>query len=302
MSKILITGGNGFIGHELIKKLVKIGHEITSLDILVPEKRNKQIRYYSGSILNRYDLDAAMKNCDIVFHLAAMVGVALTEKKRLECLEINIQGTKAVLDAVVRQKVKKIIFSSSSEVYGDQDIIPTNESADLKPKSNYGITKLVGEEYVKAYSKFYKFDFNIIRFFSLYGGTQRPDFVIPIFKNIIKNNKTINIYGKGNQIRSYCYIDDAIDGVIKVLQKGKKKHTYNIGNNNEPISVEELANKMINISQKNIKIKKIPFEKSDRSKNREIYKRQPDISKLKKDTNFLPKINLDKGIKKLFQK
>ena len=128
MSKILITGGNGFIGHELIKKLTKIGHEIVSLDILPPKKINKKIIYHSGSILNRYDLDAAMKDCDVVFHFAAMVGVALTEKKRLECLEINIQGTKTVLEAVVRQKVKKIIFSSSSEVYGDQEIIPINET------------------------------------------------------------------------------------------------------------------------------------------------------------------------------
>jgi UDP-glucose 4-epimerase len=302
MSKILITGGNGFIGHELIKKLTKIGHEIVSLDILPPKKINKKIIYHSGSILNRYDLDAAMKDCDVVFHFAAMVGVALTEKKRLECLEINIQGTKTVLEAVVRQKVKKIIFSSSSEVYGDQEIIPINENADLKPKSNYGITKLVGEEYIKAFSKFYKFSFNIVRFFNLYGGTQRNDFVIPIFKNIIQNNKTINIYGEGNQIRSYCHINDAVSGIVKVLEKGKKQQTYNIGNNNEPISVKELANKMINISQKNIKIKKIPFEKSDRSKKREIYKRQPDISKLKKDTNYLPKINLEKGIRKLLQK
>ena len=302
MSKILITGGNGFIGQELARKLSNIGHDIVSFDITKPNKINKNYKNFAGSILNPYDLDSAMKNCDVIFHLAAMVGVSLTEMKRLECLEVNINGTKMVLDAAVRQKVKKVIFSSSSEVYGDQEVVPTNEKADLKPKSNYGITKIVGEEYLKSYSKFYKFNFNIIRFFSLYGGAQRDDFVISKFKKAIEKREKLKIYGEGNQIRSFCHINDAIDGIIKVLQKGKKNQIYNVGNSNEPITMIELAKKMIKFSKKNIKIKKISFTESDRKKDREIFKRQPDISKVKKDTGYTAKINLDKGIKKLFKK
>lgn len=301
MSKIFVTGSNGFIGSELVSDLSKKGHQVVSFDIF-HDKKNKKIQQFNGSILNPYDLDVAMRNCDIVIHLAAMVGVELTEKKRLECLEINIQGTKFVLDAVVKQKIKKVYFSSSSEVYGDQEIIPIKEEAQLKPKSNYGISKMVGEEYLKAYSSFYGFNFNIFRFFNLYGGKQRADFVIPKFNLAITKNEKIKIYGNGEQIRSYCNIKDAIAGINKVMIKGKKNSIYNIGNNSEPISVINLAKKMIKISKKNIKIEKIPFEKSDRSSSREIYRRQPSIDKIKKDTGYNPKISIDVGLKELIRK
>ena len=109
---------------------------------------------------------------------------------------------------------------------------------------------MVGEEYLKAYSNFYGFDYNIFRFFNLYGGNQRPEFVIPKFKKAIDNNEKIKIYGDGKQIRSYCNILDAIDGINRIIENGKKNTTYNIGNNNDPISVIDLANKMVNLSKK----------------------------------------------------
>lgn len=301
MKTILITGGEGFIGKRLSESLSKENYKIISFDLFHSSK-NKKIKQFNGSILNPYDLDRAMKKCDYVIHLAAMVGVELTEKKRLECLEINIEGVKAVLDSAIKQKVKKVFFSSSSEVYGDQEIFPIKENAELKPKSNYGITKLVGEEYLKAYSYNYGIQYNIFRFFNLYGESQRSDFVISKFKEQIKNNKPIEIYGSGNQIRSYCYISDAIDGIKKIIKKGKKNCVYNIGNNNEPISVIDLAKKMIKISKKKIKIKKITFDKSDRTLDREIFKRQPDISRISSELKYFPRVTLDIGLKKVLSK
>ena len=304
MKKILLTGANGFLGCKVAESLAKKNFQVICFDIASDKiKSNKNLKVYIGSILNRYDLDNAIKSCNVVIHLAAMVGVELTEKKRLECLEVNINGTKNVLEAAVKKKVNKFLFSSSSEVYGDQDKIPIKEDANLIPKSNYGITKLVSEEYVKSYSKFYNFDYNIFRFFNLYGENQRKEFVIPKFINQIKKNKPINIYGKGNQIRSYCHIDDAVEAIINVMRKGKPNETYNIGNNNNPISVKDLANKIVKISGKNFfNIKHISFDKSDRLEKREIFKRQPDISKIKKDTNYKPLVNLNSGIKKFFKK
>ena len=302
MSKILITGGQGFLGKRTAEILSGMGHEVICFDI-APIKKNddKNLSYKKalGSILNPYDIDRAMKGCEIVIHFAALVGVRITEKKSLDCLHINIQGTSNVLDAAVKNKVKKIIFSSSSEVYGEQNKFPIFENANLTPKSNYGISKIVGEEYVKAYNKLYDIKFNICRFFNLYGPGQKEDFVIPKFAGLIKKNETIKVYGDGKQIRSYCYIDDAVNAIISILEKGKDNTTYNVGNDLEPISVIDLANKMVEISKKKIKIEKIPFEQSDRGSDREIYRREPSVTKLKEETSYIPKVKLESGIKEM---
>ena len=166
-------------------------------------------------------------------------------------------------------------------------------------KSNYGISKIAGEEYVKAYSQLYDLKFNICRFFNLYGLGQKEDFVIPKFASAIKTGKPIKVYGDGKQIRSYCHVNDASNGIVNILQKGQDNSVYNVGNDTEPISVLDLAQKMVNISKKNIKIEKVPFEQSDRESHREIFRRQPDIEKLKKQTKYIPKIKLDMGIKEI---
>ena len=302
MSKILITGGDGFVGKKTAKILSQNGYDVICFDILPPnekERENLPYKKFWGSILNPYDIDKAIDGCETVIHLAALVGVKSTEQRRLECLHINIRGTTNVLDAAVKHKIKKIIFSSSSEVYGDQEKFPTSENASLKPKSNYGISKIAAEEYVMAYQKFYNLKFNICRFFNIYGSGQKEEFVIPKFAKLIKSNEAIKVYGDGKQIRSYCHVDDAVDGIAQVLKSGKDNTVYNIGNDNEPISVFDLATKMVKISKKQVKIEKVPFEKSDRTSNREIYRRQPNIEKLKKDTNYIPKIKLDSGIEEV---
>jgi len=302
MSKILITGGDGFVGKKTAKILSQNGYDVICFDILPSnekERENLPYKKFWGSILNPYDIDKAIDGCETVIHLAALVGVKSTEQRRLECLHINIRGTTNVLDAAVKHKIKKIIFSSSSEVYGDQEKFPTSENASLKPKSNYGISKIAAEEYVMAYQKFYNLKFNICRFFNIYGSGQKEEFVIPKFAKLIKSNEAIKVYGDGKQIRSYCHVDDAVDGIAQVLKSGKDNTVYNIGNDNEPISVFDLATKMVKISKKQVKIEKVPFEKSDRTSNREIYRRQPNIEKLKKDTNYIPKIKLDSGIEEV---
>ena len=297
MKKILITGGNGLIGKKLCLSLAKKNFDVTSFDISEKDFDEKTIiKKYHGSILNPFDLDRAIKNADLVIHLAAMVGVYLTEKKPLECLEINIRGTKNVLDAAIKRNVKKIIFSSSSEIYGDQEKIPINERASLKPKSIYGVSKIVSEEYIKSYNKIYGLEFNICRFFNVIGPSQRDDFVTSKFASSIKSNKSLTINGDGAQLRAYCHVDDAAEGIMKIINKGKKNEIYNVGNPNNLISVKDLALKMINISKKKIKVKHISFNKSDRSEGREIFRRQPNISKLIKHTGFKPVINLSKAL------
>lgn len=300
--KILLIGSSGLIGSALTEKLDKKKFKLICYDIKKP-KNVSNIFFIKGSVEDLKELYKKTKSIkiDIVIHLAAFLGVNSTEKDKLKCLDINILGTKNVLDFCLKRKVKKIIFSSSSEVYGEGGRNFLKEDSFLKPKSVYGVTKVVNEEYIKAYCKKTKLNYNICRFFNIYGTKQRNDFVIPNFINKIKKNQAIKIYGKGNQIRSFCYVDDAVGALLKLIfNKNKNKNTtYNIGNNKEPIKMINLAKLIFRLTNKKINIKKIDFLKSDRSSKREIYQRKPDISKAIKEINYMPKIKLVDGIRKI---
>lgn len=298
--KILVTGGSGFIGSNLILMLLDLGYRVNCLDLKRPIKlKSKNLKFFKGTIFNEKIILKAMNKCNVVIHLAATLGVKNTDKNIIRCLDTNMNGTRKILDVAVKKKINKFIFSSSSEVYGEQKKFPIGEDAELKNKSIYAISKIAAEKYVIGYSQSYGLNFNIIRFFNVYGKGQKKNFVMPKFANSIKLARVLKVYGDGSQIRSFCNVVDAAQGVIKILQKGKKNQIYNVGNNNEPISIFNLAKKFVRISNKNIKVNKISYKKSDRKKSREIFKRYPNLNKIVKDTGYWPKINLNNGIKKL---
>ena len=297
---ILVIGNSGLIGNALVQKLIKKQIRLICYDISKP-KYSSEILFIKGSIEDLKILSKKTKNIkiDVVVHLAAFLGVKNTEKNKLECLNTNILGTINVLDFCVKKKVKKIIFSSSSEVYGEGGKNFLREDFFLKPKSIYGITKVVNEEYIKAYCSKFKLNFNICRFFNIYGPNQRDEFVIPNFINKIKKNQIIEIYGSGNQVRCFCYVDDAVDILIKLIFSKIKNKTFNIGNNNEPTKIIDLAKLIYKLTQKKIRLKKVDFIDSDRSSAREIYVRKPNISKAIKELNYSPKTKLIDGIRKI---
>ena len=300
--KILVTGANGFIGKELVNQLSAKKYKIVCFDLNFDEtfKKNKNVEIFKGTILNKYKLFKAMKSCSHVIHLAAALGVQYTEKNRLECFKINIEGTKNVLDACIKRNIKKIIFSSSSEVYGNQNKKIFDENTDLQVLSNYGVSKIVGEEYLRAYYEKYKLKYNIVRFFNVYGSNQKDNFVMTKFIKSIIKNKDLYIYGSGNQMRSFCYVSDAVKGIILVLNKGKFNKLYNIGNDKEPIKVYELAKKCISYLKSSSKIIKIDYKFSDRKQSREVIKRIPGLKRIKKELNYKPSVMLNEGIKKIY--
>lgn len=305
MSRVLVTGGSGFIGSAMVKLLLEKNYEVRAFDLPDQINRNpppKEAEIYKGSILDVNDLMNAMRDCEYVVHLAARLGVKKTEKHRLSTLTINVQGMVNVLEACIKDNVKKIIFSSSSEVYGDQEKQPISEKNPVNPKSVYGATKLIGEEYLKAYKQRYDLDYSIVRYFNVYGPGQVAEFVMPRFIRAVMNDKSPNIYGKGEQIRSFCYVDDAVKGTFLALENNlANSEICNIGNSNEPISMKELAEKIIKISKKNIEPTFIPLSDSDRTKKREIQNRIPDISKAKKILGYLPEISLENGVKNVLE-
>jgi UDP-glucose 4-epimerase len=296
--RILVTGGIGLIGEEVVKQLLALGHQVNILDMW--DVSIEGANNFKGSVLDKFAILKAMDECDYVIHLAAVLGVENSTKRPLECLDVNIKGTRNVLECCVMKNIKKILFSSSSEVYGEPNKVPIEESGTLQPKSEYGVSKVVGEEYVKAFSKEFGLNYGIVRFFNIYGPKQTDKFVMPLFiRNVVLGNP-LRVYGEGNQVRSFCYVEDAGRGVLEVLFNQKAdKDVFNIGNNKTEISMLELARLVIEIAGKSEEPEMVPLEQSDRTKKREIYRRTPDTSKAKERLDFEANIDLRTGIKKV---
>ena len=302
--QIFITGASGLIGLQLVNQLLKKNYRVTGYD-LCPIKNNiedKNFKFFTGSVLDKNKILKSIGNSTIIIHLAAYLGVKKTEENNLTCLNINIEGTLNMLEIAIQKKIKRFIFASSSEIYGEQKFFPISERAEPKFKSIYGTSKIVCEEYIKSYHQKFNLNYNILRFFNIYGTEQRDDFVISKFIKRLKNKKPLIIFGNGSQIRSFCHVSDAVKGLLKVILYGKKNIIYNVGNNNQPISILNLSKKIIKLSKLKGKIKKIKFEESDRKKTREINKRIPDIKLLTSHTGYKPSISLESGIRQLLKK
>lgn len=302
---ILVTGGGGFIGSCMVRFLVKQGFKVRVFDLSEQISKNPPppgVEIYRGSILDANDVANAMHGCDYVIHLAAMLGVKRTEMKRLDTLNVNILGTINILTECIKENIKKIVFASSSEVYGDQTKIPISEENPLCPKSVYAVTKLAGEEYVKAYSNRYGLEYTIVRFFNVYGPAQVAEFVMPRFIKFVLDNKPPKIYDNGGQIRSFCYVDDVVKGTFLALINNKaNSEIFNIGNDKEPITIRDLAYKVISAATKNFEPEYITIDNSDRTAERDILKRIPDISKARRVLGYKPEIPLSVGISRVME-
>lgn len=303
--RVLVTGGAGFIGSAMVRYLLKQGIKVRVFDMsdqIAVNPPPKEAEIYKGSILDINNVTNAMHGCDYVIHLAAMLGVKRTEMRRLECLNVNILGTINILEGCIKERIKKMVFTSSSEVYGEQTKIPISENNPLNPKSIYAVTKLAGEEYVKGYSKCYGLAYSIVRFFNVYGPGQVAEFVMPRFIKWVMDNKPPKIYGKGDQVRAFCYVDDLVKGAfLSLINKNANSEIFNIGNNKEPVSIRDLAHKVISISHEDIEPEYIPMDNSDRTGEREIQRRIPDISKARKMLGYEPEISLSEGILKVME-
>ena len=307
--KCFVSGGAGLIGLEICNKLIEKGHRVYLYDLGEQIERNKlninkKIKIFYGSILDVHSLKKAIKNCDFVFHHAAMLGVKFTEDNKLDCLEINSTGTKNVLEACLGNKVKKVIFASSSEVYGEPKKNPISEKFQTQGKTIYGISKLMGEEYCKSYNQKHNLNFTILRYFNTYGIYQQKKFVIQNFVHDSINRNKITINGDGSQKRSYMYVSDAAEATIAAaFSKKTDNKIFNVGNGKNPITLRELSKIVKKIlKNKNIKIIfKKNFDKTDRTIDREIFYRYCDSSKFQKLIKWQPNVTLVNGIEKILK-
>ncbi|MBU1197735.1 NAD-dependent epimerase/dehydratase family protein [Candidatus Micrarchaeota archaeon] len=289
----LVSGGSGLIGSAVVSRLMEID-QVRVIDLKRPSVAVTE--FVQGDVTDHAIMRSAVRDCETVFHFASTLSVIQTEKKPVDTLNQIIDGTRSVLEACRQSDVKKFIFSSTSETYGEPDTVPIAETHSLKPKSCYGIAKVVSEEYIKSYHKEHGLPFVIYRYFNVYGPLQSNHFVIPKFVDLILRDQPVPIYGNGDQVRAYCYVDDVANGTMTTFKQ--QNEIFNIGNPSEPVSVKDLARTAFSALDKKERIELIPFDQSDRSEQREIFRRIPDISKAKR-LGYEPHVRLAEGIRRV---
>lgn len=294
--KILVTGGNGFIGHTLVRHLLNDGNEVKVIDIKPIKFAHPSLEFVKKSVLE--DIRWEMRDCDAVYHLAAELGVISSDKRPLNTLAVNIDGTVNVFRCALGTGVKKIVYTSSSEVYGEAREIPLKEDSPKSPVSIYGVSKLTAEMYAKGYVQEYGMDINPVRLFNVYGPGQGFDWVMPIFIQKVLNDEAPVVFGDGSQIRCFTYIADIVSGIEAVMKKGFKGEAYNIANSWQ-ITMKELAELIIKMSGKKLKPKIAGFGAETRAKEREIMTRVPSIEKLEK-LGWKPQVEINEGVKKTY--
>ncbi|MEK6801403.1 MAG: NAD-dependent epimerase/dehydratase family protein [Nitrospirota bacterium] len=307
---VLVTGGAGCIGIQVCRELDRRGIEVHLLDLgeqiarvrkALPEKA----KVFYGSILDISSIREAMDGCGAVIHLAALLGVRRTEVNRLRCLEINVDGTKRVLDCAIQHRIKRLVFASSSEVYGEPTENPITEDTITQGKTVYAVSKLAGEELCIGYAQRYpELEYVILRFFNAYGPYQAAQFVLPKFIQNAMTGKPIVINGSGDQIRSYCYTEDTARGVVEALLRPEAgSQVINLGNSDRPISLKELADLVVRVSgNPSVEIKYAgDFQGTDRHASREIHRRYCSGEKAKQLLGFESRVSLEDGIRRIIE-
>ncbi|MCW8898067.1 MAG: NAD-dependent epimerase/dehydratase family protein [Flavobacteriales bacterium] len=283
---ILVTGGAGFVGGSLVEGLIKdVNNFVVVVDNLKTGDKNKlpnapknNLKFIQCDVNNLDEIRSVFHtfSFDYVFHYAALVGVQRTLENPIEVLK-DINGIENILKLSKNTGVKKVIYSSSSEVYGEPVEYPQNEeTTPLNSRLPYAIVKNVGEAFLKSYKQEYDLDYVIYRFFNTYGPKQSKDFVISKFINAALNNNDITIYGDGSQTRTFCYVQNNVEATIKAAFSDEYvNQTINIGNDVET-SIIGLAKLIIRLTGSSSKIVHLPpLEEGD------MTRRKPDITKMK---------------------
>lgn len=303
MVKVLITGGAGFVPSSLADRLLTYNDiEVVLVDnFLTGNKDNipnhPNCRFVKCDVNNYNDIAPIMSayKFDYVFHYAAVVGVLRTLDNPVLVLK-DIEGIRNVLDLAKSTGVKRVFYSSSSEVYGEPVVLPQHEvTTPLNSRLPYAVVKNIGEAYCRSYHQEFGLDYTIFRFFNTYGPKQSQDFVMSKFLNAALQNKDITIYGDGQQSRTFCYIDDNIDACLKTFfDDSYKNEVYNIGSD-IIITIKELAETIIELTNSKSKIVYLPPLRDG-----DMTRRQPDNSKMR-DLLDRDLLSYKDGIKKIIK-
>ena len=298
--KSIVTGGAGFIGSHLVDRLVKMGHKVIVLDnfstgrkLNLSHHTGKNIKIIKVDISENRKLDKYFKGVHYIFHLAGIADIVPSIENPHKYFKSNVIGTVNVIKAAKNQKIKKFIYAASASCYGFPKKFPTKENEKIKPMYPYSFVKWQAEEFVMHWAKIFDFPAISLRFFNTYGPRSRTSgaygAVFGVFFAQKLANKPLTIVGNGNQTRDFVHVDDLVSAIIKAAQSKKVGEIYNVGSGKE-VTVNKIAKL---IGGKRTHIPKRPGE-PDRS--------LADISKIKNDIKWKPKIKIEKGVKELLSK
>jgi UDP-glucose 4-epimerase len=292
---ILVTGGAGFIGSNLVDRLITEGHKVAVIDNLSTGKKeniNSKAKFYNMDICDKA-IREIFKNekIDVVYHNAAQISVQKSINDPIFDGEVNILGTINVLEACKEANVKKIIYSSTAAVYGEPKYLGIDENHPINPISFYGISKYTPEQYIKMYNKLYGIDYTILRYSNVYGIRQDPKGeggVVAIFMDKLFKGESPIIFGDGTATRDFIYVEDIVEANIKALHKGSKE-VFNIGTG-KATSICDLFYLMKEIMNSDVEV-----EYSE-ERNGDIKHSYFCINKVKDKLGWIPKYTLEEGL------
>jgi UDP-glucose 4-epimerase len=312
--KFLITGGAGFVGSHLSEHLLEEGHQVFVIDDLSTGNMENILHLSDHSnfhctidtIMNVPLTEELMDQCDAVFHLAAAVGVRLIVESPVRTIETNVGGTEAILQLADKKK-KKVVITSTSEVYGKSGAIPFSEEGDLvmgstnKGRWSYACSKAIDEFLALAYWHEKKLPVVIARLFNTVGPRQtgRYGMVLPTFAQQALSDQPITVFGDGTQSRCFAHVSDVVKALSQLSQTEEAiGQVFNIGTNEE-ISIYDLAQKVKSMTNSPSKIQLVPYNQAYQAGFEDMPRRVPDLSRIKKLINYQPTMNLDRTVQSI---
>ncbi len=302
--KYLVTGGAGFIGSNIVEELLKRGESVRVLDNFSTGKREnlkefeKDIELIEGDIRSYHIVQEAVKGIDVILHQAALPSVPRSIKDPITTNEVNIGGTLNLLDASIKEGIKRFVFASSSSIYGDNPELPKNEDMIPSPLSPYAVSKLAGENYCKVFSGLYGLETVCLRYFNVFGPRQDPNSqysaVIPKFIKAIMKNESPVIFGDGTQTRDFTYVSNIVEANILAAHKNIKTPIILNCACNEQITLNQIFKLINELNKSNIKA-----IYRDKRKGDVLYS-YANIKKAKEFLGYHPIINIKEGLEKTY--
>jgi UDP-glucose 4-epimerase len=307
--KALITGGAGFVGSHLAEALVARGDEVFVLDNLSTGsieniehlKGHPRFHYTIESIMNEPVTAELVDRVDVVFHLAAAVGVRLIVESPVNTIETNVHGTEMVLK-LANKKKKKVVVASTSEVYGKSGIVPFREDADLvlgptsKGRWSYACSKAIDEFLALAYHKEKRLPVVLVRLFNTVGPRQtgRYGMVIPSFVKQALQGRPLTVFGDGTQSRCFTYVSDVVEQLVALAEEPRAVgEVFNVGNDRDEITIGDLARRVKARTGAKSEVVLVPYDQAYEEGFEDMQRRVPDLAKLRALTGYVPKVQLD---------